>query len=317
MINISQTLNTINSLPQDNTLYLLEKLPCGTGIFASNGNILYIVPNNEHCDSLGIRTDFLHLETNVLVTAFNTSVSSFENGYYNYVELQLSNIQNIEENVNAFVNLCLAHASYMNGQEFVAFFDSLVSLFQLPREQHYKNLIGLMGELLFIEYIFNEYGLDISSYWHTEGSSSQLDFVSPTVNFEVKTTSSGSLRFTIKHNQLFGNPEQTYLIAVSLEESNAGRSLENVISSLQKNPHYCNSMQFSVNIEKEKRRISPNELQSKRFLLKRISAYHAKTINPFGILPECVEDLSYKLDLLPFSNIELSNIFTNGKIVSK
>ena len=67
MINISQTLNTINSLPQDNTLYLLEKLPCGTGIFASNGNILYIVPNNELCDSLGIRTDFLHLETKYFV----------------------------------------------------------------------------------------------------------------------------------------------------------------------------------------------------------------------------------------------------------
>ena len=308
MINISQTLNTINSLPQDNTLYLLEKLPCGTGIFASNGNILYIVPNNELCDSLGIRTDFLHLETNVFVTAFNTSVSSFENGYYNYVELQLSNIPNIEENVNAFVNLCLAHASYMNGQEFVAFFDSLVSLFQLPREQHYKNLIGLMGELLFIEHIFSEYELDISSYWHTEGSSSQLDFVSPTVNFEVKTTSSVSLRFTIKHNQLFGNHEQTYLVAVSLEESNAGRSLESVISSLQENPGCCNSMQFSVNIEREKRRISPHDLRSKKFILKRICAYSAASINPFSSIPDCVEDMSYKLDLLPFQDVAFSDI---------
>lgn len=308
MINISQTLNTINSLPQDNTLYLLEKLPCGTGIFASNGNILYFVPNNELCDSLGIRTDFLHLETNVFVTAFNTSVSSFENGYYNYVELQLSNIPNIEENVNAFVNLCLAHASYMNGQEFVAFFDSLVSLFQLPREQHYKNLIGLMGELLFIEHIFSEYELDISSYWHTEGSSSQLDFVSPTVNFEVKTTSSDSLRFTIKHNQLFGNHEQTYLVAVSLEESNAGRSLESVISNLQENHNCCNSMQFSVNIEREKRRISAHDLRSKKFILKRICAYSATAINPFGLIPDCVEDMSYKLDLLPFKDVAFSDI---------
>ena len=293
MINISQTLNTINSLPQDNTLYLLEKLPCGTGIFASNGNILYIVPNNELCDSLGIRTDFLHLETNVFVTAFNTSVSSFENGYYNYVELQLSNIPNIEENVNAFVNLCLAHASYMNGQEFVAFFDSLVSLFQLPREQHYKNLIGLMGELLFIEHIFSEYELDISSYWHTEGSSSQLDFVGPTVNFEVKTTSSDSLRFTIKHNQIFGNPEQTFLIAVS---------------SLQENPGCCNSMQFSVNIEREKRRISPHELRIKKFILRKICTYNAASINPFSSIPDCVEEMSYKLDLLPFQDVAFSDI---------
>lgn len=308
MIDICQLLKMIEVTSQDDTLYLLEKLPCGTGLFASNGNILYIVPNNEQCDSLGIRTDFLHLETNVYVTAFNTSVSSFENGYYNYVELQLSNIPNIEENVNAFVNLCLAHASYMNGQEFVAFFDSLVSLFQLPREQHYKNLIGLMGELLFIEYIFNEYGLDISSYWHTEGSSSQLDFVSPTVNFEVKTTSSDSSRFTIKHNQLFGNPGQTYLVAVSLEESNAGRSLENVISSLQENANCCNGMQFSVNIEREKRRISPHELRSKKFILKRICAYNAVSINPFSSIPDCVEEMSYKLDLLPFHDVAFDNI---------
>lgn len=308
MITISQILNTVNSLPQDNTLYLLEKLPCETGIFASNGNILYIVPNNENCDSLGIRTDFLHLETNVYVSAFNTSVSSFENGYYNYVELQLSNIPNIEENVNAFVNLCLAHATHMNGREFVAFFDSLVSLFQLPREQHYKNLIGLMGELLFIEHIFNEYRIDISSFWHTEGSYSQMDFVSPTVNFEVKTTSSDSLRFTIKHNQLFGDPEYTYLIAVSLEESNAGRSLENVILSLQENPNCCNSMQFSVNIEREKRRISPHELRSKKFILRRICAYSAASINPFSSIPDCVEDMSYKLDLLPFQDVVFSDI---------
>jgi hypothetical protein len=242
------------------------------------------------------------------VTAFNTSVSSFENGYYNYVELQLSNIPNIEENINAFVNLCLAHASYMNGQEFVAFFDSLVSLFQLPREQHYKNLIGLMGELLFIEYIFNEYGLDISSYWHTEGSSSQLDFVGPTVNFEVKTTSSDSMRFTIKHNQLFGNHEQTYLVAVSLEESNAGRSLESVISSLQENPNCCNSMQFSVNIEREKRRISPHELRIKKFILRKICTYNAASINPFSSIPDCVEEMSYKLDLLPFQDVAFSDI---------
>ena len=308
MIDIYQLQKMIEVTPQDDTLYLLEKLPCETGLFASNGNILYIVPNNEHCDTLGIKTDFLHLETNVFVTAFNTSVSSFENGYYNYVELQLSNIPNIEENFNAFVNLCLAHASYMNGQEFVAFFDSLVSLFQLPREQHYKNLIGLMGELLFIEYIFNEYELDISSYWHTEGSSSQLDFVSPTVNFEVKTTSSDSLRFTIKHNQLFGNTGQTYLVAVSLEESNAGRSLENVISSLQENPNCCNGMKFSVNIEREKRRISPHELRSKKFILKRICAYNAVSINPFSSIPDCVEEMSYKLDLLPFQDVAFSDL---------
>ena len=113
MTEIRQLLDKIEFIPKDNTLYLLDKLPYGTGLFACNGNILYLVPNKENCDSLGIRTDFLHLETNVYVSAFNTSVSSFENGYYNYVELLLSKMQGPEEDLSAFTNLCMAHASYL------------------------------------------------------------------------------------------------------------------------------------------------------------------------------------------------------------
>ena len=90
MIDISNILSQIHAIPQDSTLYLIERLPSGTGLFVSNGNVLYLVPNQEGCASLSIKTEFLHLETNVFVSAFNASVSSFENGYYNTVELQMS-----------------------------------------------------------------------------------------------------------------------------------------------------------------------------------------------------------------------------------
>ena len=308
MIDIHQLLDKIESIPQDNTLYLLDKLPCGTGLFVCNGNILYVVPNKENCDSLGIKTSFLHLETNVYVSAFNTSVSSFENGYYNYVELLLSRMLDSEEDLSAFTNLCMAHASFMNGKEFMAFFDSLVSLFQLPKEQNYKNLIGLMGELLFIEFMHNEHGIDISPFWHSDGSASKLDFVCPCANFEVKTTANDSMCFTIKHNQIFGNLGKTYLIAVSINENNAGRTLDDVISNLLGNTDYCNSLQFTENIEKEKRRISPVEMKTKRFSLKKINAYNTKETNPFITIPVCVEDLSYRLNLLPFSSINFEKI---------
>ena len=313
MIDIYKLLDNIKSVPQDDTLYLLESFSCGTGLFVSNGNILYVVPNKESCDSFGIRTDFLHLETNVYVSAFNTSASSFANGYYNYIELLLSKTLDYEEDMCAFVNLCLAHATYMKGQDFMSFFNSLVSLFQLPKEQSYKNLIGLMGELLFIEFMYNEYGVDLSAFWHSEGVSSKLDFVCPFANFEVKTTASDSLYFTIKHNQLFDNLENTYLITVIIDETNAGRTLDDLISSLLKNPNYCNSMRFSENIEKERRRVSPVEIKTKRFILKKISAYCSKEINPFCKIPDCVEDLSYKLNLLPFSDTSFSDIIERFK----
>lgn len=301
-------LSKIKNTPRDNTLYLIEKLPSGTGLFASNGNVFYLVPNQERCASLSIKTEFLHLETNVFVTAFNSSVPSFADGYYNYVELHLSDSNESETNLSAFINLCLAHASYMKGQEFISFFDSLVSLFQLPKEQHFKNLIGLMGELSLIEFVFKNYGKDLSSYWHTEGPSSRMDFVCPSAIIEVKTTTDDSLRFIIKHDQLFASSERTFLATVVLEENNSGRTLEELISELLGSPDYCNSFSFSVNIEKEKRRISPLEFKSKRFVLKKINVYPADDINPFDTVPDYVGRLTYMLDVLPFKSISLSDI---------
>lgn len=310
MTDINQLLTKILSAPKDNTLYLIEKFPCDTGLFASNGNVLYMVHNEERCSAMSVKTDFLSLETNIYVSAFNASVLSFENGYYNSVELLLTEPNDRESNLSAFVNLCLAHATYMRGRNFMAFFDSLVALFQLPKEQHYKNLIGLMGELLLIEYIYQNHGIDLSTYWHTDGPSSKLDFVCPSTNFEVKSTVSDALSFTVKHDQLFSYADKNYLIAIVLEETNAGRTLEEIINGFLESPDYCNSLQFSINLEKEKRRISPVDYKNKRFMLKKVHTYHASQINPFDTIPDCIEDLSYKIDLLPFKEIQLTDILS-------
>lgn len=307
-MDIERLLSKIRSVPKDNTLYLLEKFPCETGLFASNGNVLYMVRNDELCSSMSVKTDFLNLDTNIFVSAFNQFVSSFENGYYNSVELELYESSDTEANLSAFVNLCLAHSTYMRGKGFMSFFDSLVSLFQLPREQQYKNLIGLMGELLLVEHVYQNFKEDLSPYWHNEGSSSRLDFTCPYANFEVKTTTADSLSFTIKHNQLFVNSENNFLIAVAIEENNTGRTLEELITELLQDPIICNDMSFSINIEKEKRRISPTEIKSRRFVLKKIGVYHAPEINPFNIIPDYVEDLSYRLNLLPFTSVPFSGI---------
>lgn len=309
MIEANLLLEKIQIIPKDSSLYLLEKLPFGTGLFASSGNVLYLVPNAEKCASLSIKTEYLRVETNIFVSAFNPSVSSFENGFYNFVELLLPTLNDLEANLSAFLHLCLAHATYTHGEEFMSFFDSLVSLFQLPREQQYKNLIGLMGELLLIEYAYQKHKEDLSEYWHTDGPSSRLDFTCPFANIEVKTTSTDSLSFTIKHNQLFVNSEKNYLVAISIEESNSGRTLRELTETLLQDPHICKSMRFSINLEKEKRRVSPSEIDSRRFVLKKINVYRAKDINPFENVPDTVENLSYNLNLLPFMSMSLVSLF--------
>lgn len=310
MIEVNSLLEKMSVVSHDNTLYLLENLPYGTGLFAYNGDVLYVVPNLEECMSLSIKTEFLCVETNIYVSAFNPSVSSFKNGYYNYVELQLSTLTDLDANLNAFVNLCLAHATYTHGEDFMTFFDSLVSLFQLPREQQYKNLIGFMGELFFIKYVYSNLDEDLSPYWHADGVNSRLDFSLPFANIEVKTTNGDSSSFVIKHDQLFVNSDRNILVAIAIEENGSGLTLEDLVREMLEDSRFCNNMSFCVNIEKEKRRISPSEMNTRRFVLKKISAYRAADINPFTSIPDYVADLSYKLNLLPFSSLSLEELFS-------
>ena len=62
-------------------------------------------------------------------------------------------------------------------------------------------------------------------------------------------------------------------------------------------PVNFSNLNFVLNIEKERKRISPVSADSKKFAVKFIKLYDAANINPFDEIPECVSQLTYKLDL--------------------
>lgn len=157
MIETSILLQRISGCAHDDTLYLLEKLTCCGGFFALNGNLLFMVRDTKTCTSQNIKTEYLRLQTGTHISAFNVSVPSFENGYYNFIELFLAEKDGSAENLSAFVNLCASYSDNSDKIDFISFFDSLVTLFQLPQEQHFKNLVGLFGELSVINYFFKNY----------------------------------------------------------------------------------------------------------------------------------------------------------------
>lgn len=297
MIDAANLLYRIKECPHDGTLYLLEKVSNGGGFFALNGNALYMVPNTEACTSQNIKTEYLRLQTCTHISAFDGSSRSFDTGYYDFIELFVGNKEDCLENLSAFVNLCVSYSIDSEEIDFISFFDSLVKLFQLPTEQQYKNLVGLYGELSVIKYFFDEFKEDFSKFWQTEGEYSKIDIVTPKINIEVKTTTTDILAFKLKHSQLFDNNVETYLAAVSLSENNSGKSLNELIREMCNNPHYCNSLSFSTNVEREKRKISPKEADRKRFVFKSVRLYNSNDICPFPVIPANISDLSYKIDL--------------------
>ena len=303
---LSSLKDSIANLPTDGLIYLAEKLSETTGFFVSNKHLLYIVKNFDHEASQSISTEYVNLNTNVDIQAFAAG-QQFRTGKYNILDFIPTEDGYNSADLESFVNLCSAHALYMNATEFVKFFYSLINIFQYPVEQEYKNLVGLFGELAVIKYVYEKSGQDISTFWHKNGSNGKYDFVLDSLNIEVKSTDAFDEEVEIKHDQIFNN-DNNYLAVVILEKNNAGISANELIRKMLADPNYCNNYSFSINIEKERKRISPTDSENLFFAVKNIAFYRAKDINPFSSLPDEVGSLSYKLDLSDSTPTEVSNV---------
>ena len=290
---IKQLLITV---PKDGAIYLAEKLSQCTGFFITNGHLLYLVANFEGIPHTSFTTDYLLLNTNVDVQSFENN-QLFSSGKYNILEF-LPTEQGYEENkLESFLNLCISHTEYMGGKSFVKFFFSLSELFQDPKAQQFKNLIGFFGELSFLKHMALKHNIDLSPHWHKGGSRDKYEITLEDINIEIKTTAAIDEEVTIKHAQLF-NMDQNYLAVVCVEETAAGQTLNQLISSMLSDQTHFNNYNFVLNIEREKRRVSPVEANSKTFSVKVINLYDATNINPFDAIPDCVSQLTYKLDLV-------------------
>ena len=297
MKTLDQIINEALSCSLNDKIYLIEPFSKKAGLFCSNGDLLYLVQNEEGCKPQSISTDFLQMDTNIYIQSFEDN-HSFPDGEYNLLMYKGTNIDNNRDNVDSFIHLCSAHSKLMDGDSFEQFFQSLISLFQLPKEQNYLNLMGLFGELSIIEHIFETQQLDISSYWHLEGSSSKYDFSFPNkYSLEVKASSKGNKAVEIKHAQLFSSPNTVILATIHVIEDNSGISVEELIERMLSNKQYCNNLQFEISLQKELKRVSQDDVRHKRFIINSFSFYLNRSINPFVIIPLNIDKLEYTLDL--------------------
>ena len=270
------------------------------------GHLLYMVYNSEETSHQNLSTEYLKLNTNIDIVSVKND-QKFKTGKYNLLEIIPVANEYPDELLSSFINLCISHTTYMNAKNFVSFFYSLISLFQTPKEQNYKNLVGFIGELFLLKSFAEDYDFDISDYWHTYGSSDNYDIVLPKCNIEIKTTSSEDELITIKHIQIF-NTENNYLASIIINEDNSGMSLNELINNMLSNHKCFNSFNFSLNIEKEKMRVSPVDAETKRFILKGISIYRAETINPFKNIPDEISNLSYKMSLMDKPQVNIDEL---------
>jgi hypothetical protein len=241
----------IQPITDTSSIYLLEALTKAAGFFATDGKLLYIAKDIYEYTYEGIETDYLKLQTHVRISSVKNN-QTFSDDYYNII-IYKGNLD--DSNISSFIQLCTIHANNSDDLNFKEFFYSLISLFQLPAEQAFKNAVGLYGELKFMQYAKERTKIDISTFWHKSGSYSQYDFSNGESNIEIKTTMSDNSEVTIKHQQIFGDHPCT-LVAINCEQYENGETIAEVIAAMYADSDAFNGMNFSINLAKELKRVS-------------------------------------------------------------
>lgn len=296
-----EIIDALTSSPCDDKLYLICKLSEISGLFATNAKLAYLTKNIDNLTSESIETEYLSFQTNVYIHSVEHA-PSFESDSYNLIVFK-KDVHN--NDIFSFIELCKTHSQNASELAFKNFFYSLISLFQLPTEQTFKNALGLYGELKFMQYMLQQHSKDISKDWHKSGSSSLFDFTgSP--NYEVKSVLSEEMEVNIKHSQIF-NEHGCVLVVVNCEKYDEGESISDVIQWLEDNATGFSTLNANINLQKELKRIAPSQKSDLRFFAMKITMFDSNAINPFESLPDKISRLSYVYDLSDKSYLEEFN----------
>lgn len=277
---------------EEDRLYLLESIDEKCGFFALNGLLIFMVSSSLDKKVDMLKTEKLLLNTNVEVLNVAND-STFKAGKYDYI---LFNGASEETDFESFVKICTLYASEKEKISIKDFFFSILDMFQLPKEQQFKNLIGLIGELTVIMEIYDKKGISVASGWH-ESSTDKYDINYQNTVIEVKTTTSDLYTVKVKHDQLFGR-EGVVLATVRVIESNAGDTLERLIAKINSIDIFAKDFSFQLKLGKELKRISPKEYKTKNVEVKGVRFYKNSDIATIRDIPDNITGIEYNCTLL-------------------
>ena len=295
------------SVFEDGKLYLIDKPNDNFGFFYQDQIIYFGKKSDESSNDIcSIDTLYLDLNANVYISNV-TENSSFEAGYYDLLSFK-GNIDdpNEEPYFDAFYNICLAFANNPN-MPFVEFFSSLVEIFKKSKEGVFKNIVGLIGELVLIKSVYLKKNIDISNNWHLTGINSKFDFCFSNFNVEVKTTTKSEQKFLLKHNQLFNN-QNNYVCVISLIETGEGESVKSLYNYFSNETKFSNNVKFQIALTKELMRVSDRKELNRSFAVDYIELYSVADMEEITYIPSCISNLSYEYDFSDTPKYQIEDI---------
>lgn len=287
---------------KDNYLYLIKSIDDKCGFFAMDKRLLFMARTESVKRTDTVKTEKLLLNTCVDILNVEND-STFKPGKYDFI---LFTGEKDETDFESFVNICVLYSNEKDRITVKDFFYSILDMFQLPKEQQFKNLIGLMGELAVLYDIYIKTGVNVASGWH-ENFTDKYDISYNGSVIEVKTTTSNLYNVKIKHDQLFGK-EGVILAAVRVTESNAGVTLKRLIKKINDINDFKTDFIFQIKLGKELKKISPKDLEQKKIEIKDIRFYCNLDMITIYDIPENITNVEYEYMLIDTPTREIKDI---------
>jgi len=295
MLTFKQKINNIKKEADfsNGQLFLIETTNEKSGFLLGKEELYFIIQNNsEKAES--IETSFLSLKTNICINTIE-NFPSFKPGRY---DILIYNTGIDDAYLDSFVELCKSYIITSQEIKFDDFFYSLLKLFEPQKEVSFSNLVGIFGELCFIQKMFNDHNLYLSKYWHNSlGPNDKYDFSCGNINIEVKTTTKEEKVFSLKHSQIF-NEKSNFIVVINLDIDNAGISVSDLFHFFKKTKPFSNDLNFLIKLENEKKKVSPNDFVTKKFSLSKMSAFLNSDLETITSIPECISCLTYSYDFV-------------------
>lgn len=294
----------IDTIFNEELLYLLYKVNENSGFCYYNKKVIYIIKNFDNLAYKSLDTIFLSLKCNLKIESIEHD-SSFSTGYYNVI---FYNDNIMEEEFETFINLCYIYSECDKKIRFDEFFFKMSSLFQIPKEESYTNLLGFYGELLFLEKCYLEYNIDLSNNWHIVNAFDKYDFCINDNNcIEVKTTSKNKNIFKLKHGQIF-NSLNVFITTINIKESPNGKTIYELIESINRYDVFSKNINFQIKLEEEKRKLNIKYASKNKFIFCNLNAYLNRELKSIENYSFNISNIVYDYEFEGCKNINIDDL---------
>lgn len=284
--------NIVNNLEfNENKIYLLDHIDESNGFLLNGNSVWFISKNIFDVKDKNIQTQYLTLRTNLFITGI-AETSHFNPDYYNVIMLK---DYSESELLDIFVSLCRIFVEKKNELTFEQYFEILIDLFQIEAKEKTLNQLGLFGELVFIKFIYDNEGIDLSPFWHIKNMYDKHDFNLPSLSLEVKTTLKSELIFQIKHFQLF-NEQDIIVVLVRVYESGNGVSLEELVSFFLNNKPFNQNLKFVFSLNVILSKVKTLAMSKNKYILSHLNFYSNKDLATINHVPTHITSLTYLFD---------------------